>query len=264
MSWDTLSSTLCRLSYKKYSYDKYPGQLAIFDLDDTLVKTRQGKKFPQSSQDWMWCDSVLDKLKELAGKDYAIIIVTNQAGAEKNLERREMILERISLIFNELVDTCQPRLLEAYVALGRDIYRKPNTTIFEKYVWTQLQTDEVTLERIFYVGDAAGRTDDFSDSDRKFAYNLHLLLKYLGLNKNVSFFTPEEYFSKLSATPRFWSGFDPRSYYDKAKEREKIEIEKLIESDCPSILIFLVGPPASGKSTLARKIKKNSRCSNRK
>ena len=41
----------------------------------------------------------------------------------------------------------------------------------------------VNYDESFYVGDAAGRKKDFSDSDLKFAENI-----------GITFYTPEEYF----------------------------------------------------------------------
>lgn len=66
----------------------------------------------------------------------------------------------------------------------KDIFRKP-----ECGMWYELMADaesmglQVDLERSFFVGDAAGRKNDFSDSDREFAKTLDL-----------QFFTPEEFF----------------------------------------------------------------------
>lgn len=66
-----------------------------------------------------------------------------------------------------------------------DPFRKPETGM-----WFELLKDveekhgcQVDLEKSFYVGDAAGRKNDFSDSDREMAKALKL-----------KFFTPEEFF----------------------------------------------------------------------
>lgn len=61
-----------------------------------------------------------------------------------------------------------------------DNYRKPNTGMLQEFY-----TDVGTHSGIeFYVGDAAGRKNDFSDSDKAFA-----------INGNINFHTPEELFS---------------------------------------------------------------------
>ena len=41
-------------------------KIAAFDLDNTLIKTKSGNKFPQSYKDWqVWDDSVIPKLHKL-------------------------------------------------------------------------------------------------------------------------------------------------------------------------------------------------------
>lgn len=53
----------------------------------------------------------------------------------------------------------------------------------------------------FFVGDAAGRAGDHSDTDRKFASNIGL-----------PFFTPEEYFLNKPAIPFKLKGFDIKAW----------------------------------------------------
>ena len=65
------------------------------------------------------------------------------------------------------------------VAFGKDEYRKPETGMWDFYT----KNRNVNYDESFYVGDAAGRKKDFSDSDLKFAENI-----------GITFYTPEEYF----------------------------------------------------------------------
>jgi bifunctional polynucleotide phosphatase/kinase len=266
MSWETLDETLVRLVHKRslVVQQEYPTKLAMFDLDGTLTKTRSGRVHPRDAGDWQWWSAeVIPKLQELVKKDYGLIIVTNQAGAE-NKARKEDILERIEAIFREIIDSCEPKHAEVYIALARDVYRKPNTSIFEKYIWphfSSLEKKEKKIERIFYVGDAAGRPGDFADSDRKFAFNLHLFLKYKleDQSPGVKFLTPEEYFSGDTVQSREWEGFNPYTYYQESKKREKVKTQELVQTikhDHRSdfLILIMVGPPASGKSTLSRTI----------
>jgi bifunctional polynucleotide phosphatase/kinase len=43
------------------------GQLALFDLDQTLIDTQTGNKFPRDSADWRWLSKpkVPEKLQQL-------------------------------------------------------------------------------------------------------------------------------------------------------------------------------------------------------
>jgi len=73
-------------------------KLACFDLDDTLIKTKTGRKFPQNRGDWTWWDSsVPDKLKSLKESGYKIVIFTNQLGLKKDPEKK------LNLVANYLI-----------------------------------------------------------------------------------------------------------------------------------------------------------------
>jgi bifunctional polynucleotide phosphatase/kinase len=248
MSLEHLSSTLFRLNFytKKYKLTK----LAIFDLDWTLVRTQSGNTYPKYPTDWDWLNNhVLKKLQILIKNNWAIIIITNQAGAT-NAEKRHVIFERLQFIFSDLIDACNPTYAEMYIAIALNMYRKPNTTIFEKYIYPHCGK----LEHIRYVGDAAGRADDFSDSDRKFAYNLNLLSRYLN-GPHVLFSTPEEFFMhKRDGIPREFHGFNPQEYYKSALSYDKHQIGHILKVHDNNLLLIFVGPPASGKTTLAHQI----------
>ena len=255
MSWETLDDTLFRLSYKCSSQEQYSSKIAMFDLDHTLVKPRQAKKYPKNSTDWMWWDrTILQRLSDINEKGFTIVIITNQAGVEKKAAKRDEVMERIQNIFKEILDYCEPRYVEVYISLAVDVYRKPNTTIFEKYIFPQVKNK---LEKVFYVGDAAGRPEDFSDSDRKFAFNLHILLKYELPNKKIGvpFATPEEFFRSDPFEPRSWSGLNPRQIYEASKGEKEWSPSELTSGT--RYVILLVGPPASGKSTISAKIEKS-------
>src|SRR5690606_9357429 len=109
----------------------------------------------------------------------------------------------------------------------------------------------VISKRSFYCGDAGGRTEpsefrrtlykkskkDFSDTDRKFAYNLKI--KYL---------TPEEFFlENPEDIPYTFSGLDPEKFL---KNHVSSDYEFKYRS---KEMIILVGPPGSGKSTFVEK-----------
>jgi bifunctional polynucleotide phosphatase/kinase len=264
MSLETIDEGLIRIKYRHSEFDEYPAKLAVFDLDGTLIKTKSGKKFPEDSSDWKWWSpDVIPRLGQLVN-DYGLIIVTNQAGAGESAKSRtrsnpDDILHRIAEVFRVLMSKCGFRHVEVYISTEYNIYRKPNTSIFEKYIWPNYHGDH-RLRKIFYVGDAAGREDDFSDSDRKFAYNLEQFLSFRAKDKNpgVRFMTPEEFFEGENP-PRglSWSGFDPGEYYTEAMQSTTQPcVSELLHTppNCKTLVILMIGPPASGKSTLSKKI----------
>lgn len=218
-------------------------KLIMFDLDGTLIKTKSGREMPVDANDWEWWDTVVvPRLKSLKNKGYHIIIVTNQA----NAQRQKYRITRVEQVYKEL----ESAGVEVFIALEKDEYRKPNTTIFEKYILPRISG---TISSIPYVGDAAGRKGDFADTDRKFAYNLSLLVKNIPLLKStkVQFFTPEEFFHKATQTPREWRGFDPAQYLKNVKPPDMSWMSELPKEQHA---ILLIGPAASGKSTLAQYI----------
>ena len=149
-------------------------KVAGFDLDGTIVSTKSKAKFFKDSDDYSFMEGAIESLKRIQ-KDYVIVIFTNQAykGVKANQSRK-----RIENILDELnsLSVC-PWL---FCATQKDNYRKPETGMWdemEKYI----KCDR-TLS--FYVGDAAGRKGDFSDSDLEFAKNL-----------TIPFSTPEGFYN---------------------------------------------------------------------
>ncbi|EGV63133.1 PNK3P-domain-containing protein [Yamadazyma tenuis ATCC 10573] len=183
-----------------------PVKIAAFDLDGTLVDTISGSKFARGPNDWkLWRNidqsqsQVVPKLKSLVEQGYTIAIFTNQGGvlgvpqAKSYLNFRERVNSFVGHVqkdieqFKPLVFASpkKPSAKKATLKVSPDEYhlvmRKPQVGM-----WNQLKREigvEIDMENSFYVGDAAGRDTDFSDSDKVFANNL-----------KIEFKVPEEYF----------------------------------------------------------------------
>jgi bifunctional polynucleotide phosphatase/kinase len=99
------------------------------------------------------------------------------------------------------------------------------------------QYPEVDITNTFYCGDAAGRENDISAVDYKFALNL-----------NIKFYTPEQLF--LNSTTKIgyqYLDFNPKLYF-------KINYTPFYyKNTSQREVVILVGPPQSGKSTFAKK-----------
>jgi bifunctional polynucleotide phosphatase/kinase len=195
-----------------------------FDFDGTLVRTLSGKKFPSNATDVaFWNPTVPEKLRALTAQGIGIIIVTNQYGLRRDiLKRLEWFLKHFDFP------------IKFYAATEDDAYRKPSKLIWRHFARNDNKTKQLDINKCKFVGDAAGRSQDFSCSDRKFA-----------LNVGIAFQTPEEFFNGQSPEPFTIDGFNPHSYID-----------------CPAVipqptkhqeLVIIVGSPASGKSTLVKK-----------
>ncbi len=126
------------------------------------------------------------------------------------------------------LETGKWEVVDAYV-IGNDKFqlRKPDQHCFN-YVKKKFLDN---MDKFIYIGDAAGRINDFSNSDIMFAKNI----KSTGIN--ISFLTPEEY-------------FENKQYGIYPDEIIASEISKqLFRSDIK--IVLLSGFPCAGKSFIS-------------
>ena len=197
------------------------GPMYGFDLDHTLVTPKGKNKFPKDKTDWKWkYDWIIPVLLHFVN----IVIITNQKVTKKN--SMELISGRIKRIDKKMRKAgINPTWL---ISLSEGWYRKPCTGLFELL-------ENVDLDGSFYVGDAAGRKGDRNCSDRKFARNI-----------GVNFFTPE--YLDTGKIEKFKWGYLPQPY-DNSNE-DSLSLFRKNRSE--PIVAIMVGPPASGKGTLAK------------
>ena len=184
-------------------------KIAAYDYDYTLIKPKSNALLPKNKDDWEWMrKSVPIKLKEQYEKKFCIIIFTNQS---KNWKKDQII---------EVLTTLNIPIL---VNIGTDKEsKKPNPEMFNRAVLKKWDS-----KKSYYVGDALGRTSDWSDVDKQFAENV-----------KINYKSPEEEFK-----------FEKKEV--KKEKDEKIKVIKTQE------IIIMVGYPGSGKSTLAAEKFKN-------
>ena len=202
---------------------------AMFDLDNTLIKTKSGKVFSVSASDWTWVsEGHPKKLQRLVNKGFSIIIISNQAGCKKDQSK---IKEK----FNQVQAALEDVPLVAVFATDYNLYRKPNAKVID-YLECFLST-KIDLENSFYIGDAAGRPGDHSCCDRKFADNI-----------GVSFHTIEKFLGSDHEVEKFTWGFNPQEYLEQARDNQALEVPHHQHQE----LILMCGYPGSGKSTFAK------------
>lgn len=226
MEWE-LNDTLLIGKYGKNKKKHY----AMFDLDHTLIKPMNGRRFPSNSDDWeMAYDNVKEKLKEYA-KKYNIVIITSQKKVGLNEGKISEFKEKIESICDYLTVP-----LTLYATLANDMYRKPRIGIVDEYI--------TLTDKSFYVGDAAGRPTrtiddvkyikDFADTDYKFA-----------LNCDIDFRTPEYEFLDIDdhdyisvEYPIDFDTLEPKNHKFSKRNKE---------------MIMMCGLPGCGKSSYVRK-----------
>lgn len=156
-------------SVKRESSGKRCGiRFAIFDVDWTLIKPKEGRKFPQNVDDWQWLrPSVPETVRKFFVDGFDIIFLTDQSKPWK-----VTMIENVIRILDVDV-TC-------LIAMNK-AFHKPNPAFFLETFGSTFDQDSS-----FFVGDAAGREGDWSRNDIDVAAQI-----------GVKFFTPEEVFLLL-------------------------------------------------------------------
>ena len=183
-------------------------KMAAFDYDWTLVTPKGGKTFPSNIDDWEWLyPTIPEKIKNYYEDGFMIVIFTNQS---KDWKHEQIKLVAASLGIPIFI----------VVATSKCDY-KPNPKLFNLFIGD----DRINKEKSFFIGDAIGRSSDFSDSDKVFAENI-----------GIPCYCPEQVFHVKT---------------------EIINIPSIPLSDEKQIIIMM-GYPGSGKSTIAKNICKNN------
>lgn len=147
-------------------------KVAAFDLDWTLVRPIKGR-FLKDSNDWAWLPNRISAIRKYYDDNYTIVIFTNQG-----YKNKKEAVDRVNNILTSLIKfKIEPWV---FAATGHDSYRKPNIGMWELF---NQYVPNIDKGNSFYVGDAAGRPQDHSDSDLIFAQNVQIV-----------FHTPEEFF----------------------------------------------------------------------
>jgi len=167
-------------------------RVAAFDFDSTLVETLSGSRFPKNPGDWkVFNQHVKPKLQQLHADGYRLVIISNQAGVDKTMDKPKAVTVR-GRIDNFVRHMGVP--MEALCATQKDCYRKGmGTGMWDLMASTTGQGLSVggvapLKEESFFVGDAAGRPKDFADTDKLFAEAVEL-----------DFHVPEDFFVALPA-----------------------------------------------------------------
>jgi len=151
---------------------KHSDKIASFDYDGCLANTSLFKKGPDA---WsVLFPGIPDKLKSLHKEGYKLIIFTNQSdiGKAAKPETREKAInekkgrlmgfvQMVGLPFQIFVSTAKTTVA--------DKYRKPAIGMWEFLRDKMNGGVKIDMAKSFFVGDAAGRKRDHSDSDIKFA-----------------------------------------------------------------------------------------------
>lgn len=109
---------------------KVCAKVAAFDLDSTLVVPRSGAKFARDAKDWQWLDArVPHKLREFAERGFFLLVVSNQAGVEKQQTTEAAVKGRVEAIAAALGVP-----VTFFLSCASDQYRKPSPVMWERFL----------------------------------------------------------------------------------------------------------------------------------
>lgn len=148
--------------------NKEDKQVLFIDLDDTLIKTTTGRKFPIDVTDFRIRKDVLDKIVDSFPNLYYVEIVSNQGGIPQFVDEydfRAKIKAIESFVQSYLRNHTTRNIFvnSAYCTSEMDENnRKPNIGMLCAYLsWDK--------KKLVMIGDASGKKGDFSDSDKECA-----------------------------------------------------------------------------------------------
>lgn len=154
-------------------------KILFADLDGTLIETISGKTFAEDCTDFRIRKDVLEKIKQMKGLKY-ICVITNQGGIPQYITQDDFeaklfgimgFIRRYFLTYNENISF----YVRYCTSMDKDCpNRKPNTGMIDSIMNDELRfcSDELRdKSNMLMIGDASGKSGQFSDSDKKCAEN---------------------------------------------------------------------------------------------
>jgi bifunctional polynucleotide phosphatase/kinase len=199
-----------------------------FDLDHTLIEPRGNRIHPKSKDDWEWIDPIVPRTLAKLREKAPLVIFTNQAGISKGSLTIEDFTAKLDQIFDKLGFS-----ILTFISTEHNKYRKPSPAMFELLI--ENYAPDLIPGNCMYTGDGAGRENDFSASDYKFALNTGMQFQIeanaFGYRCVEAIPHPVNVLNKYVC---------PRDYYDQ-------------QFTARADFVMMIGRPACGKSYLARR-----------
>lgn len=137
---------------------KTVGKGLFLDLDDTVITTKSGSKFPKNKDDWGFVPGILARIDAYVEHGYHIMIVSNQGGIEAGHVLLNDFRHKLRQVVNGIiVETGCPFARMGYrFSMSNnpdDYYRKPNPGMGYDLAMAYI----LDLSQSVMVGDASGR-----------------------------------------------------------------------------------------------------------
>lgn len=176
--------------------------LWMFDLDHTLICPKSGK-FARHENDYKYLRTINTE------ESIDIVIYSNQ------LKTHDGFMTKVTKICADISENCPRANLYFFAAFDDDHFRKPcSKGLMDNF---DLSKYDVKI----FVGDAAGREGDFSDTDYKFAVNI-----------GAYFLVPEAYdifVTKALKEPEWYSSAKTiKKFVRRAEKKIPAQIESAV------------------------------------
>ena len=142
------------------------------DLDNTLIDTISGERFPKGIWDMKIKFDVLDTIKKL--NPQYIFIVSNQGGIENGFINQIHFNNKLNYICSSIEEYCDCHCDAMYCTINdkSNPNRKPNVGMLLSFKETYFDdVSDYVKSASLMIGDASGKEGQFSDSDKKTAEN---------------------------------------------------------------------------------------------
>lgn len=175
-------------------------RVIFIDLDGTLIEPASGDTFPRNLLDFKIKDDVVQKLEDWSlnaciypnhKQPKFLFIVTNQGGIDLGYMTQEGFEAKIKLIVQYLKEKLHYSSIIDYAYCTSNEKecpsRKPNSGMLQDLVAKYFYWIEgISSEEMLMVGDASGKTGQFSNSDKKTAENFDENMDYLDVEDFVN------------------------------------------------------------------------------
>lgn len=224
----------------------YGPSVASFGFSDVLIKNPYVKK---KNPIELWAPVVLEKLQTIYSHGASLVIFDYHYSDPAELKK--YFVEFLKLVKLPVV---------AFFASSKNKYSKPNTNVWKLLnLLYRKEGKTINHETSLHIGHNAGRVTrnkyafDNSCSDRAFASNIC-----------IAFSTPDRFFLNFAYTNawRWDASIIPKrkreALYEESKKYTIPIIEEIL-GEMPESQVYtliIAGPPSSGKTDLAQKIKR--------
>ena len=177
-------------------------KVIFIDLDDTLISTRTGNKFPAGIWDMKLNLPVFDQLKKL--HPLAVLIASNQGGIELGIVPQQLFEPKFIYVIASLQEYIGLNTLVAgQFCVVNDVTnenRKPNCGMLNSMLKQFEDITKINIENTecLMIGDASGKPGDHSDTDRKTAENFGC--DYLDVKEFIEMELPEPLFKVINVS----------------------------------------------------------------